>query len=64
MFSTRYLYHFTAANPVPLYSVSFFSLLFVPMSAVFCRKLVLTLNLKQEKVMGNIMIQLKIIELL
>jgi len=41
-----------------------FSLLFVPMGAVLCRRPVLTLALEQEKVLGNPMIQLKTIELL
>ena len=41
-----------------------FSLLFVPMGAVFCRRLVLTLAVEQEKVSRNPMIQLKNIELL
>jgi hypothetical protein len=34
------------------------------MGAVFCRRLVLTLAVEQEKVLGNPMIRLKTIELL
>ena len=41
-----------------------FRLLFIPMGTVFCQWPVLMLGLEQEKVLGNSMIQLKIIKLL
>ena len=41
-----------------------FSLLFITMGAVFCRRPVLMLILEQEKVSGNSMVQLKFTKLL
>ena len=40
-----------------------FSLLFITMGAVFCRRPVLMLILEQEKVSGNSMVQLKFTKL-
>ena len=63
MLFTRYIISLTIFGDPRIVVLGFlFSLLFVPMGAVFRRRL--TLAVEQEKVLGNPMIQLKTVKLL